>query len=136
MPDPFADASLFVESLGAAVAPRLRVLSISPRAGVPYQVAAVDLLGVLQQFGFSAPVVVAERLGCVVVLALAAWYPRSVGALILVDAQKAAPPDDTREAYALRDSPLDLTAVRQRIQCPVFEASSVEDVLRRMTALP
>ena len=83
-PDPLVPSRL-ADRLAAGLAPSHRVLSVAPRAGVPYQVAAADLVGVLKQFGFLKPVLVGERLGCLSVLILAAWYPERVWRAILVE---------------------------------------------------
>ena len=135
VPDPISESRL-VEELAASIAPRLRVLSVSPRVGVPYQVSATDLLGVLRQFGFPTPVVLGEGLGCLVALILAAWYPTHVGALILLEPKYDPPPGESSEARALRDCPPDVARLRARVQCPVIEPTHVEELKIRLAALP
>jgi pimeloyl-ACP methyl ester carboxylesterase len=124
VPDPLSSLFTVAAELAAALAPRYRVLSVTPRGESPYQVDAVDLVAVLRQFGFVAPVLVGERLGCVVALLVGAWYPERVAGLILVDAEFATPPGDSTEARALRDCPPDWPRLRQAVRCPVLEVSS------------
>jgi pimeloyl-ACP methyl ester carboxylesterase len=124
VPDPLSSCFTVAAELAAALAPRYRVLSVTPRGESPYQVDAVDLVGVLRQFGFVSPVLVGERLGCVVALLVGAWYPDRVAALILVDAAYTAPSAETIEARALRDCPPDWPRLRQAVRCPVLELSS------------
>ena len=64
---------------------RYRVLSLQPRGASPYQVDAADLLAMLDQFGFRAPVLVGERLGCVAGTAGRRLVRRPRGGLVLVD---------------------------------------------------
>src|SRR5207245_9519776 len=80
---PLPVAHSVIDGLADALAPRYRVLSVSSRGDAPYQVDAVDLIGVLSQFGFRTPVLLGERLGCVTALVAAAWYPDRVAGLIL-----------------------------------------------------
>jgi pimeloyl-ACP methyl ester carboxylesterase len=134
-PDLFSDSS-FVEALAASIAPRMRVVSVSPRLGVPYQVNAMDLLGVIEQFGFVAPVVLGEGLGCLVALMLAAWYPSHTGGLILVEPKSELTTGDSTQARALRDCPPDVARLRARVRCPVIEATRIEEITRYLAALP
>jgi pimeloyl-ACP methyl ester carboxylesterase len=118
-PDPLRSGSV-IDRL-VALAPAYRVLSVAPRAGVAYQVTALDLRGVLDQFGFVSPVLVGEGVGCVSVALIAAWYPERVGGLVLVDATCAAPAGGSLEARALRDCPPDWPALRSRLRCDVLD---------------
>src|SRR5438132_9388241 len=74
VPDPLV-SSVVVECIAASLAPRYRVVSLSPGNSVAYQVHATHLLAVLSQFGFVAPILVGEGLGCLATLIVAAWYP-------------------------------------------------------------
>ncbi len=139
-PDPLVPSRL-ADRLAAGLAPSHRVLSVAPRAGVPYQVAAADLVGVLKQFGFLKPVLVGERLGCLSVVILAAWYPELVWRAILVeptwqasdresDGESGRETDgESIEARALRECPPDQTALRARVTCEVLEMSADEAAL-------
>jgi pimeloyl-ACP methyl ester carboxylesterase len=118
-PDPLSGRSVIARL--AALAPTYRVLSVIPRASVPFQVASLDLVGVLDQFGFVTPVLVGEGLGCVPVVLVAAWYPERMGGLVLVDATWEASSGDGVEAQALRDCPPDWAALRSRVNCGVLE---------------
>jgi len=123
--DPFAPSSL-VERLAARLAPTHRVLSVTPREGVAYQVAAADFLGVLDQFGFASPILVGERVGCVPLVLVAAWYPERLGGVILVDPTSEPPTvhGSGPEAWSLRDCPPDLGALQARLTCKVLETSA------------
>jgi pimeloyl-ACP methyl ester carboxylesterase len=132
LPDPFA-ASELIDALASRLAPRVRVLSLSPRVASTYQVDAADALGMVEQFGFESPVLLGERLGCVAALLLAAWYPGRVGGLILFDATDQPPPGDSVAARALRECPPRSAALRQAVRCRVLEvdgarASIADDV--------
>jgi pimeloyl-ACP methyl ester carboxylesterase len=94
---------------------------------VPYQGSAVDVAGVIRQFGFESPVLLGEGLGCVSALLLGAWYPEHVGRLILA-AAKWHVSGESLEARALSDCPPDLQALRRRVQCQVTEVDSAEEV--------
>jgi pimeloyl-ACP methyl ester carboxylesterase len=128
VPDPLAAGDSAVDGLAAALAPRYRVLSVRSRGDVPYQVDAVDLVGVLGQFGFRTPVLVGERLGCVTALAVAAWYPERVAGLILLEPVFAAGPADRLAGRALRDCPPDVARLRAAVRCPVLERTTPTDV--------
>jgi pimeloyl-ACP methyl ester carboxylesterase len=133
VPDPLAP-SLFIESVPVAL--DYRVLSIAPRENTPYQVQANDVAGVLAQFGFASPIVVGEGLGCAAALVVAAWYPERVGRLILVSATYRSSGDNL-VVRSLRECPLDVTALRQAIQCPVLETASVDEIQQFLrTPLP
>ena len=118
MPDAFLESSA-VGAIVAGLAPRYRVMSISPRRNVPYQVSAMDLMAMLDQFGLPSPILVGERAGCLTVLLVAAWYPGRVGGLVLVDPEFEPPPGETVEARALGDCPPDWPALRSAVTCPV-----------------
>jgi pimeloyl-ACP methyl ester carboxylesterase len=128
VPDPLSVGGSAVDALAAALAPRYRVLSVSSRGDVPYQVDAVDLVGVLSQFGFRTPVLVGERLGCVTALLAAAWYPERVAGLILVEPVFEARPADTLAARALAECPPDVARLRAAVRCAVLEPTTPEDV--------
>lgn len=125
-PDPLV-ASPVVEDLAALIAPRYRVLSASPRPGTPYQVSAIDLLGVITQFGFEAPIVVGEGLGCITALVVAAWYPYAVGSLLFVNSVWGAT-GDSIETRALRECPPDVDALRRAVRCQLSEVTSADEV--------
>jgi pimeloyl-ACP methyl ester carboxylesterase len=128
VPDPLSVGDSAVDNLAAALAPRYRVLSVSSRGDVPYQVDAVDLIGVLSQFGFRTPVLVGERLGCVTALVAAAWYPDRVRGLILVEPLFDARPAETLAARALGDCPPDVARLRAAVRCFVLERTTPEDI--------
>jgi len=125
IPDPFSPSSV-LRAVAARLAPGYRVLSLSPRGGVPYQVSCLDLLATLDQFGFMEPVLVGERLGNVPALVLAAWYARARG-LILVDPIDDAPPGDSIEARAVRDCPPDWARLHDALRCPARVLRSDSD---------
>ena len=127
-PDPLSQTSL-VDSLATALAPTVRVLSVTPRPGMPYPVAAMDLAGVLRQFGFGSPTLVGEGLGSVTVLVVAAWFSDLVGRVVLVDPTSAASPGDSLEARALRECPPDVTRLRRAIACEVLDLASDDPAL-------
>ena len=122
LPDPLGPSNL-IDRIALRVAPRWRVLSVSPRADTTYQLDAADTLGVVEQFGFRSPVLLGERLGCVQALLLAAWYPERVGGLILLEASGQPPGGDDVAARALRDCPPDVAALRRAVRCRVLELS-------------
>jgi pimeloyl-ACP methyl ester carboxylesterase len=128
VPDPIRGSPL-VETIAASLAPHYRVLSVSPRGGSPFQVDAIDLVGVLSQFGFDAPILLGERLGCVASLIVAAWYPGRMAGLVLIDPTDAAPAQPGIEARALRDCPPNWTALRNEVACPVLVARSASPAL-------
>jgi pimeloyl-ACP methyl ester carboxylesterase len=127
VPDPFS-SSVLVESLAESLAPGYRILSLSGRGNSPYQVDATDLRDTLRQFGFSAPVLVGERLGCLASLLVAAWYPTEIGGLVLIDPTFDRPADESIEARSLRDCPPDIATLRKAVRCPVLEASGIHDI--------
>jgi pimeloyl-ACP methyl ester carboxylesterase len=119
-PDPLLASDEVIQALAGRLAPRCRVLSLEPRQGQPYQVAAADLLGVLDQFGFSEPVLVGEGLGCLSALLVATWHPDRVGRLVLIDPSDTAPVSEGLEARALRDCPPDWPSLREAVRCPLL----------------
>jgi pimeloyl-ACP methyl ester carboxylesterase len=128
VPDPLVlEPSPLIEHVAALVAPRWRVLSILPRPNTPYQVHLIDIVGVLDQFGFVDATLVAEGTACVTALLLAAWYPHYLGRLVLVQPRGAAE-GDSLEARALRDCPPDLSRLRVDLACALYEAASAEEV--------
>jgi len=132
VPDPLSTDARLVEALAAALAPRYRVLSLELRGASAYQVDAADLLGMLDQFGFVAPVLLAEGLGCVAALLVAAWHAERVGGLVLVNPAYQPPASAGLAERALRDCPPDWARLRNAIQCPVLvvppEVATVEAV--------
>jgi pimeloyl-ACP methyl ester carboxylesterase len=115
-----------IDSLAVSVAPRYRVLSLRARGNPStYQVDAADVLALLDTFGFRAPVLVGEGLGCVAALIVAAWYAERVAGLVLVSPRSAAPPSETVRSLALLDCPPDLPRLHARITCPVLVEDSV-----------
>jgi pimeloyl-ACP methyl ester carboxylesterase len=120
-----------IESLAASLAPRYRVLSLRARRHPStYQVDAADVLALLDTFGFRAPVLVGEGLGCVAALLVGAWYPGRVAGLVLVRPRYAAPPSEGVRSLALLDCPPDLPRLRARITCPVLVEDSVAAVVQ------
>jgi pimeloyl-ACP methyl ester carboxylesterase len=104
-------------------------MSVSSRGEVPFQVDVLDLLGVLDQFGFRRPVLLGERLGCVTALIAAAWYADRVAGLILFEPVFSdTPRAESVPARALRDCPPDWPAVRSAVRCPVLERATLAEV--------
>jgi pimeloyl-ACP methyl ester carboxylesterase len=120
IPDPLAANAHTLERLTETLAWRYRVLSVRPRGASPYQVDAMDLLATLDQFGFVAPILIGERLGCVAALLVAAWHRGRVAGLVLIDPTYDPPASDSIEARALRDCPPDWPTLRKAVQCPVL----------------
>jgi pimeloyl-ACP methyl ester carboxylesterase len=112
VPDPLAPDDGVVGALSAALAPRYRVLSVTPRGSSPYQVDMFDVLGVLNQLGFEQPVLVGERLGCVPVMLIGAWHPSRVAGLVLIEPSYVAPVGNSVEARTLRECPPDWPKLR------------------------
>lgn len=133
VPDPGCTSGLLARVVDA-LAPRYRVLSIGARPDQPYQVQVADLHGMMAQFGFVGAVILAEGIGCAGALLLAAWYPRRVAAVVLVDA---GPPDgDALIARSLRDCPPDWARLRQHVTCPVVERASTDfDLVEQLQTL-
>jgi pimeloyl-ACP methyl ester carboxylesterase len=75
--------------LAEALAPDWRVLLLEPRPTTPAQV--IDIVSLLDVFGFQHPVLIAEGPAAHVALLLAVWYPSSLAGLVLVDPD--GPPD-------------------------------------------
>jgi pimeloyl-ACP methyl ester carboxylesterase len=98
------------------------VLSLPPRPGTPYQVAAADLLGVLDQFGFLEAMLLAEGVSCAPAVLVAAWHPSRLAGLVLVEPPfgDLPPSGEALEARALRDCPPDWSRLRAAIRCPVL----------------
>jgi pimeloyl-ACP methyl ester carboxylesterase len=123
VPDPLSAGDDVVLALAARFAPDYRVLTLEPRAAQAYQVHAADVLATLEQFGFAAPVLIGEGLGCLAALVVAAWHPGRVARLVLVEPTCAAPPgqESSIEARALRDCPPDWPSLRNAVTCPALE---------------
>lgn len=121
-----------VGALAATLAPRYRVLSLQPRDLGTYQVDAADLLAMLDTFGFRAPVLVGERLGCVAAVLVAAWHAGRVAALVLVEPRYAAPATDDARSLALLQCPPDWSALLARVMCPVLVVGSAESEVPRI----
>ena len=81
-----ADSSL-ARRIAAAFAPEHRVLSIVLSDDSPYQVPADSVRRVLDQFGLSNAIVIAEGSGALIAMTIAAWWPARVRAFVLVDPQ-------------------------------------------------
>jgi pimeloyl-ACP methyl ester carboxylesterase len=120
VPDPLSDASGALDTVATALRWRYRVLSVQPRGASPYQVDAADLLATLDQFGFVAPILIGERLGCLSALLIAAWHRGRLAGLVLIDPTYDPPPFDSIQARALRDCPPDWPALRKAVTCPVL----------------
>ena len=134
VPDPLAP-STFIEVVAAALAPDYRVLSITPREDAPYQVQATDVVGVLAQFGFAAPLILGQRLGCAAALLVAAWTPERVGALVLVDAVYQAS-GAALVVRSLRECPPDVAALRLAVRCRMLETTASLDTIQRFVRSP
>jgi pimeloyl-ACP methyl ester carboxylesterase len=78
----------------------------------------------MDQFGLRQGVMLAEGLGCVTALILAAWYAERVRVLALSDPLYECPADDSLLAQSLRDCPPDWRAVRGNVTCRVVELES------------
>jgi hypothetical protein len=89
----------------------------------------MDLVGVLNQFGFVKPVLIGEHLGCLPVVIVAAWYPTEVWRSILIDPTYAAGDGDSAEARALGDCPPDVKALRARVSCDLLELRAEDPAL-------
>src|SRR5262249_4597945 len=123
VPDPLAPDDHLLLAIADHFAPQYRVMSLAPGRNQPYQVDSQQVVATLAQFGFLSPTLVAERGGGVAALLAAAWYPRHVGRLVLVDFLMRTPADVGETcvtARALRDCPPSIEALRARIQCPVL----------------
>ncbi len=129
VPDPRSPDHTLVGQFAETLAPRYRVLSLTPRGDSAYQVDAADLLATLDQFGFATPVLLAEGLGCVAAVLLAAWHTGRVAGLVLVDPIYDPLFSDGLAARALQDCPPDWPALRRAIACPVL-------VLQKTAAFP
>jgi pimeloyl-ACP methyl ester carboxylesterase len=132
IPDPLTADDSLVATLATALPRRYRLLSLEPRGTSPYQVDAADILALLDQFGFEAPVLVAEGVGCVAALLVAAWHSGRVAGLVLIEPTYDPPPSDALLARALRDCPPDWVSLRKAVECPVLvltERTSAVDEL-------
>jgi pimeloyl-ACP methyl ester carboxylesterase len=128
LPDPVSPEPSVVDDLAASLAPSYRVVSIAARSGVAYQVQAADVLGAIDQFGFR-PVLVGERLGCLVALLVAAWFPGRVAGLVLLDPPREEPGvSDSLLARSLRDCPADWSRLRASVRCPMLEPKAEASV--------
>lgn len=133
VPDPLSVDDGFAQGLAEVFAPRYRVLSVQPRGASPYQVDACDLLALLDQFGFASPVLIAEGLGCVAAVLVAAWHVDRVAGLVLVEPVYAPPLADGVPARALRDCPPNWPSLREAVQCAVLDVprtAAVVDIER------
>jgi pimeloyl-ACP methyl ester carboxylesterase len=119
-PDPSSPTEGLITAIATAFAPELRVLSLAPRTERPYQQHALDLLALLDQFGFQTPLLVGEGRGCLAALLIAAWIPSRVRAVVLVQPSSSAPPDGLF-GLSLADGPSDIAALRQRLRCPSLD---------------
>jgi pimeloyl-ACP methyl ester carboxylesterase len=120
IPDPFA-ASDLAERIAAALAPRVRAISLEPRPDVSYQTDAEDLRGFLNTFGFPQPVLLGEGYGCVAPLLVALWHPTLVAGVVLVTPVTTPPCGLTGlAARGLRECPLDWSTVSQSLACPLL----------------
>jgi pimeloyl-ACP methyl ester carboxylesterase len=128
IPDPI-DSSELIQRIANTLAPHFRVVSLSPRGDSLYMVDAADLRDTLRQFGFSTPMLIGEKLGCLTSLLVAAWYPTSVRGLVLIDASYDPPSLDTVGAKVLFDCPPDLARLRSAVRCQVKELKGVSETL-------
>jgi pimeloyl-ACP methyl ester carboxylesterase len=126
LPDPFNPTSLVVD-LAASLAPRYRVLSLQPRADVPYQIDADDAAGFLAAFGFERPVLLAEGVGCIAALLVATWHASLVAGVVLVDPKAEAPLG--LAGRGLRECPVDLARLRAGSSTPLIELADLEAFL-------
>ncbi len=127
--DPVFRSDALIQPLALSLAPRYRVVSLALRDSVPYQLWFDDLFGVLKQFGFGAPILIGERLGCLAALLVAAWCPSEVGGLVLIDPHYDPPAGDGLAAQALRDCPPDWPALRSAVHCRVLVTSASDVAL-------
>lgn len=134
LPDPLQPREAVLDQLVARLAPRCRVLSLQPRGASPFQVDAADALAMLDQFGFRAPILAGERLGCLPALLLAAWFPSRPSGLVLIEPSCAPSPGDQPgiEALALRDCPPDWAALRATVECPVLVVRTPEQLAEQI----
>jgi len=88
---------------------------------------------VLDAFGFRAPVLVGEGLGCVAAVLVAAWHSGRIAGLVLVEPIYETPRSegDVR-AYALIDCPPDWAGLRARLTCPVLVLSAAETIVEQV----
>lgn len=92
------------------------------------------MLGALNQFGFTSPVLLGEGLGCVVGLLLAAWFPDRFGGLVLCEPGYASEGGGL-VARSLRDCPPDVTALHNAVTCPMLIASGVPEIETFLSSL-
>jgi pimeloyl-ACP methyl ester carboxylesterase len=120
LPDPFV-ATQLVERIAAELAPRVRVLSLEPRADVSYQTDADDLLGFLNTFGFLKPVLLSEGRACIAAVLVAVWQPTRVAGIVMVNPDPRPPCDLTGlAARGLRECPPDWTTLTNSVSCPLL----------------
>jgi pimeloyl-ACP methyl ester carboxylesterase len=114
LPDPLTASSELAPSLD----PEKRILSVQPRGDAPYQVHAADIREFIVQFGFERVEVVADGLGCVIALLVAAWCPTCIAHVRLVNPRFEAE-GASLFARSLRECPPDWARIRAAIACPV-----------------
>jgi pimeloyl-ACP methyl ester carboxylesterase len=122
-------ASGLLEQLGAAFAPRFRVVSVALRPSAAYQTQAAELAAFLDQFGFSQVVLIGEQFSALPALCTAAWFPGRAAGVIFVDPSpgfEGAEPLQTGPALlnlehmALHDCPPNWTALAARFPGPLL----------------
>jgi pimeloyl-ACP methyl ester carboxylesterase len=89
---------------------------------VTYQTDADDLCGFLNAFGFDAPILLAERRGCIAATLVAAWHTAPVAGLVLIDRQVQPPCGLTGlAARGLRECPPDWSTLLSSVTASVLE---------------
>jgi pimeloyl-ACP methyl ester carboxylesterase len=115
------------EVLASALAPEWRVLELSPRACLPYQAQAAELVEFLDTFGFQQSVLLGSGVTAALALVVAAWYPTRLAGLILLNGTLSAATRARLVAHsgtypALRawlDAPPRWRSIEQQIACPL-----------------
>lgn len=124
---------LTFNGFAAALAPEWRVAALDPRGrgqsekpphGYGYQLQVADALAVLDAFGSERAVLVGHSFGAIIALLLAAWHPRRVERLVLIDGGTEIP----------RDIHAAVAALAQRLDTVFPSADVYVDLLRQAPA--
>jgi pimeloyl-ACP methyl ester carboxylesterase len=149
--DPLGSLSGLPSAFGNQLAPEWRVFSLAPRPELPYQAQAAELLRVLDTFGFERSVLLGSGLGGGIALLIAAWYPKRVAGLVLVNNHAlttgrrrkiAALAADQPAWRAWLDAPPAWKRLESRVVCPVLRARTravrrvLDDTRAFLQALP
>jgi pimeloyl-ACP methyl ester carboxylesterase len=124
--DPLGAPAGLAEALANELAPDWRIFEFSPGPELPYQAQALEVLGLLDTFGFSHTVLLGMGLAAGVALVLAAWYPNRVAGLVLVNPTRRlsrsglehAPPGAKTRAWL--DAPPNWARLERQITCPML----------------